>query len=252
MSTLLTKLRAAHRADTRERPASGPDVPAANGNAANGVRPPAARKAAGALTVVEHPLAQHALTTLRNKHTASGPFREHSHQLLQLLMLEAMRTLPVKKEAVETNSYIHEGSIMAKPVVIFSVTRQAIGLTHRLSELIPGVQIGSISLNSTAGEEKIEPRMHIFNPPVLGDTRVILIDPIVATGLSASLALHLLRRSGASDISLVSFLLSSQGLGRIQSAFPEVPVWTAAVDDDWDAKRGPLPGIVNFAERMYA
>ena len=249
MSTLLTKLRAAHRADTRERPVSGPGHDA---SAPNGTRAPAARKGAGTLTVVEHPLAQHALTTLRNKHTPSGPFRAHSHQLLQLLTLEAMRGLPVRKETVETNSYVHEGSVLAKPIVFFSVTRQALGLTHRLSELIPGVQIGSISLNPSTGEEKIEPRMHIFNPPVLGDTRVILIDPIVATGLSASLALNLLRRSGASDVSLVSFLMSSQGAARIQSAFPDVPVWTAAVDDDWDPKRGPLPGIFNFAERMYA
>jgi uracil phosphoribosyltransferase len=203
------------------------------------------------INVVEHPVAQHALTALRNKHTPTKQFRVHSNQLLVLMALEATRTLPTREEAVETPADAHVGSVLGKPVVFLSLTRQGLGLAHTLADFIPGISIGAINLDYSRKGGHPEPRLHLVNAPMLADARVIIFDPIVGTGFSASSALHLIHASGASDISLLNFLISSPGLKRIQAAIPGLTVWTAAIEQELDSKRGPLPGLGNFAERLY-
>jgi uracil phosphoribosyltransferase len=203
------------------------------------------------INVVEHPVAQHALTALRNKHTPAKQFRVFSNQLLVLLALEATRTLPTREETVETPADSHVGNALDKPVVFLSLTRQGLGLAHSLAEFIPGVSIGSITVDHGSSGKLREPRLHLVNAPMLTDARVILFDPVVGAGFSASSALHLIHGSGATDIALLSFLISAPGLKRVQAAIPGLTVWTAAIEPELDAKRGPLPGLGNFAERLY-
>ena len=201
--------------------------------------------------VAEHPVAQHALTALRNKHTPTTQFRVYSNQLLVMMALEATRTLPTREEPVETPSDSHVGSVLGKPIVFLSLTRQGLGLAHTLADFMPGMSIGSINLDYSGKRRHPEPRLHLVNAPMLTDARVIIFDPVVGAGFSASSALHLIQSSGASDISLISFLISSTGLKRIQAAIPGLTVWTAAIEPQLDAERGPLPGLGNFAERLY-
>ena len=80
---------------------------------------------------------------------------------------------------------------------------------------------------------------------------MIIFDPVIATGVTASRAIKFVQRSGATDITLISFIISFQGLSRLQAASPDLTVWTAGIDSDWDSKKGPLPGLGNFAERLY-
>lgn len=241
--TVTTSTDDAQRLPSSDRNARGPEIKSLNGS-----RPPFFKKAA----LIDHPLAQHALTALRNRETATEEFRAHCNQLLLSLAIEATRTFPMRAETVETNSSAHEGKVLAKPIILLAITRDALGLAHGLAKSLVDVHVGSISQDHVSGSKRPEPRLHIFNSPVLSDVRIILFDPVIATGLSATLALNLVRRSGANDVSLISFVASAQGLERIQASFPDLPVWTAAIDTGWDAKRGPLPGIWNFAERMYA
>jgi uracil phosphoribosyltransferase len=201
--------------------------------------------------VAEHPLAQHALMTLRNKLTAAAEFRQTSHQLLVLLTVEALRTLPTRDDMVQTHSTTHTGPVLAKPVVFLSVTRHGLGLAHKVAELFPSLLVGSVSLERSGDTLGIEPRLHLVNAPALSDVRILLFVPVVATGASASQALKFLRKAGATDITLISFLVSFQGLSRLQTGAPDLHVSTAAIDSDWDSKRGPLPGLGNFAERLY-
>jgi uracil phosphoribosyltransferase len=203
------------------------------------------------INVAEHPVAQHALTSLRNKHTPSKQFRVYSNQLLVMLALEATRTLPTRAEPVETPADSHMGSALGKPVIFLSLTRQGLGLAHTLADFIPGMSIGSINMDYSGKGKLPEPRLHLVNAPMLSDARVIIFDPVVGAGFSASSALHLIHASGASDISLLSFLISFPGLKRIQAAIPGLTVWTAAIEQELDPKRGPLPGLGNFAERLY-
>jgi uracil phosphoribosyltransferase len=204
------------------------------------------------VNVLAHPIARHALTALRNKHTPTKQFRMFSNQLLVMLAIEATRTLPTREEPVETPADSHLGAALGKPVVFLSLTRHGLGLAHSLADFIPGVSIGAISLGHGSSGQPLEPRLHLANAPLLTDARVILFDPVVGAGFSAGSALHLVRRSGASDITLLSFLISSPGLKRIQATIPGLTVWTAEIEQELDPKRGPLPGLGNFAERLYA
>ena len=211
------------------------------------VAPPVAKK----INVSEHPFAQHALMALRNKHTEPAQFRQISNQLLVLLALEATRSLPTRDELIETHTTTHTGQVLAKPVIFLSVTRHGLGLAHGVADFFPGMLVGSITLERKGDNPGIEPRLHIVNAPALSDARVILFYPVVATGMSVTLALNFIRRSGANDITLVSFLSSLPGLSRLQTGSPDLSVWTAGIDSEWDSKRGPMPGLGNFAERLY-
>jgi uracil phosphoribosyltransferase len=208
---------------------------------------PPARK----VNVTEHPIAQHALTVLRNKRTASAHFRVVSNQLLALLVLEATRSLPTRDESVETSAGSQSGRALVKPVVFLSLARHGLGLAHSMVEFFPDLQVGTITLEPGKEGQPPKPRLHLVNAPALSDARVILFDPIVSNGLSLGVALNLLRRSGATDISLLSFVVAFPEPGGIQAAFPDLTVWTVAVEDDAGANPGLKAGLGNFAERLY-
>ncbi len=230
------------RVDTRvvERSASPADVP-------RDARPSPPRK----FHIVDHPIAQHALTVLRNKHTPPDRFRWASNQLLAMLAWEATRTLPLREEAVETPHADHVGRALARPVVFLALTRHGLGLAHNIADVIPEVSVGAVSLERPHRDQPIEPRLHLISAPSLDTVRIFLFEPVVSGGLSATLALNHLRRSGATDIALLSFVVSSPGLEAVLADVPDVTVWTAAVDPEWDPKRGTIPGLGDFAGRLY-
>lgn len=201
--------------------------------------------------VTDHPIVQHALTVLRSKHTLPPHFRTVSNQLLALLVLEATRTLPLQDEIVATAAGAQPGRVLAKPVVFLCLARHGLGLAHNMVEFFPNLQVGTISLEPGKDGQPPQPRLHLVNAPALSDAHVILFDPIVSKGLSLGVALNLLRRSGATDITLVSFVVAYTGPGDFQSAFPDLTIWAAAIDEDPDSKSGLKAGFGSFAERLY-
>lgn len=240
------------KAPVESAPVPPPPTVSSSANGAPAITPPViSPPPAKKVNVAEHPLAQHALMALRNKQTGAPQFRQISHQLLVMLALEATRTLPTQDDMVQTHSTTHTGPVLAKPVVFLSINRHGLGLAHQAAEFFPELLVGSISLDRSGDPAGAEPRLHITNAPALRDARVILFDPVVATGLTASKAIQFIRRTGATDITLVSFIVSFQGLTRLQTASPDLSVWTAGIDSEWDSKRGPLPGLGNFAERLF-
>jgi uracil phosphoribosyltransferase len=200
---------------------------------------------------VSHPIALHALAALRNRETAPEQFRTFCSQLLVLLAIESTRTLPTRDPALDGVSGPDGAQALGKPVVFLSLTRHGLGLAHQVADFVPNMAVGLINLGQPGNGHLLEPRMHLVNAPVLSEARVILFNPVVATGLSTSVALNLLGSSGAKDVTLLSFLTSAAGLDRVLRTLPGLVVWTAAVDSDWDSKRDSLPSLGNFGERMY-
>lgn len=201
--------------------------------------------------VVKHPVAQHALTVLRNKHTPPHQFRTSSNQLLVALLMEAIRTVPTRAENVATAGDEAVGQVMMKPVVLLAIERQGVGLAHRMVEIFPDMLVGTIGFDNSSNGQRGNVRLHLSNAPALGDARVIVFDPVVATGASARRAIGLVRRGGATDIALVSFVVSTPGLDHLQTDMPELHVWTAAIESKLDSRRGPLPGVGDFAARLF-
>jgi len=223
-----------------------------NLNGASMDKPPAVP--AKKLHVLDHPIARHVLTALRNRHTPAAEIRGLSNQLLALLAFEATRSLATRDESIEVDGASDPliGKVLAKPVVFLSLVRHGLGLAHNLADFIPGVSIGTISLEYSGDRKRVESRLHLVNSPTLRDSRVMLFDPIIGSGISVGSALTLVHRSGAADIALLSFVTSAEGLSHVQAALPDVAIWTAAIDPDLDSKRGPLPGIGDYAARLYA
>lgn len=231
-------------------PEAGPTLPAVS---VREVREPAPVAApASRVQIVDHPAAMHALTVLRDQQTPHYEFRRTSNQLLVLLAVEAMRSLTLRERRIETSAGSWNGGLLAKPVVFLSVTRDGLGLSHNLADCLPGLLVGGISIERTIESQVFQPRLHLASAPALSDARVILFDPVVSTGSTSGVALSLVRRLGATDISLVSFIVSSQGLLRLQADCPTLTVWTAGVDSDWDAtKRGSTQALADFGTRLF-
>jgi uracil phosphoribosyltransferase len=213
-----------------------------------GIRKERRLKLAGDLNLVEHPIAQHALSALRNPNTPPERFRMFCNQLLVLLSFEATRTLPLRSNLAATEPV--NGDSLAKPVVFLSLARHALGLAHEIVEYIPDVSIGAIILGHR-NNNQISLRLHLTQAPALDEARVILFTPVIEDGRTTMHALKLLQRSGATDISLLSFLISGQSLKCVRENVPEATIWTAAVDHDFDLRKGVGSGIGDFAERLY-
>lgn len=201
--------------------------------------------------IVAHPVAQHALTALRDQRTRAKSLRYFGNQLLTHLTVEATGGLPTREIDIEQSGGLHASPTLARQVVFLSLTRHGLGLSHNVAELIPGVSIGSITLESPDKNQSPEPRFHLANAPALHEARVIVFDPVVSSGRVAGLALQMLRRSGATDLALASFVIGNQSLDHLLALLPDLAIVTAAVDD-YDPKRGLRPGLGDFAERLYA
>lgn len=201
--------------------------------------------------VLDHAIAQHALSALCDRHSDTRMLRLFSNQLLTVLAFEATRNLPLRESEVEVAGETHRGKNLSKPVVFVSLTRPGLGLSHVVADLIPNLSMGNITLDHAGGSRRLEPRLHLTSAPALSGAHVILFDPAVASGISAGIALHLLRSSGAADLSLLSFVISSAGLKRIQTTTPDVAIWTAAIDDELDPKRSRLSSLGDLGKRLY-
>ena len=203
------------------------------------------------MNIVAHPLAEVALTAMRDRSTPPDRFRSMCNLLLMLLTVEATRSLSTRERRVETDDGIRTGRTFGRPMLFISLNRAGLGLVRNIVELIPNLNAGSISIERSGESGGVEPRLHLSAAPSLDKACVILFQPVVASGASAVVALDLLRRAGAKDPILLSCLVSFQGLTRIHGSFPEVPIWTAAVDSDWNSTRGPMPGFGKFADRLF-
>jgi uracil phosphoribosyltransferase len=200
--------------------------------------------------LLDHPLSQHNLTVLRDKFSTAHQLRISSNQLLSALILEATRRLSTRTISYRGEHGEFQGRSVDKSVIFVSVAKHGLGLSHNVSELIPDVSVGTIAFEHSA-TNRLEARLNLTRATALHDSLVILFDPSVGSGFSATAALHLLKRSGATELAVVSFVLSLPGLNRIHAALPDVNIFAAAIDEDLDPKTGPVPGIGNIAERLY-
>lgn len=203
------------------------------------------------VNVTGHPLALGALTALRDVKTPPERFRQMSNLLLMLLTVDALRDIPTRDRLVAANGGSSVGRVPGVSVLFISVNRAGIGLVHNIGDNIPNLLMGSISFERSSDAADLEPHLHFPAAPSLDRARVVLFHPVVATGHSAIVALDLLKATGATDIVLVTYMISFEGLNRIHSKFPDVPVWTGMIDSDWNSKQGPMPGFGKFSQRLF-
>ncbi len=201
------------------------------------------------LTVIDHPLADHLLTVLRDRTTPPHHFRAATRELTVILLLEAVRDGPRVPKHVDTPLEPFDGSEMPDDFVAVPVLRAGLGMLDAVAQLLPEVSVGYIGLERN--EETLEPASYYEKLPPVAGKRVLLLDPMLATGGSASRALSSIKAKAPAACRLVCVVAAPEGVARLERDHPDVHVFTAALDRALNERGYILPGLGDFGDRLY-
>lgn len=201
------------------------------------------------LTVVDHPLAGHLLADLRDVRTEPERFRHLARRLATVLVLEATRELSVVETTVDTPLTAAPARILSPNVVAVPILRAGLGLLDAVTDLLPDVSVGYAGLERDEGT--LRPSSYYLKVPDLVGRPVLLLDPMLATGGSASFACTLLKERGATDIRLVCVVAAPEGVARLDREHPDVRVFTASLDEGLNEIGYIVPGLGDFGDRLF-
>ena len=203
------------------------------------------------LTVVSHPLVQHKMALLRSVDTPTREFRQLVGEIATLLAYEATRTLETDPVKVTTPLEAMEGHRIPKDrIVLVPILRAGLGMVDAVAALCPNAGVGHIGLYRN--EATLEPVSYYFKIPPLGADKVYLVlDPMLATGGSASAAIAKLKESGAKRIQLISLVAAPAGVERMSRDHPDVGVFVAALDRQLNDHGYILPGLGDAGDRLF-
>lgn len=200
--------------------------------------------------VVNHPVAQELLTHLRDVRTPSPPFRQYAQRLSTLIAIEATRDLPVEPVAVETPLEATQGVRVAADVVVVPVLRAGLGMLDAVLGVTPHARVGHIGLQRDE-ETAVASQYYAKFPKGLESSVVILVDPMLATGGSAVASLDLLAARGASHMRLLCIVSAPEGIETVSRRYPDVQIYTAAIDSHLNTHKFIVPGLGDFGDRLY-
>ena len=201
------------------------------------------------LTVADHPLAAHWLAELRDVHTPPERFRVATRRLATVLVIEATKDLATRTGTVTSPLAEATARRLDATVVAVPILRAGLGLLDAVTDLLPNVQVGYAGLERD--EQTLQPSSYYLKVPELSGRSVLLLDPMLATGGSASFACSLLAERGASDIRLVCVVAAPEGVERLNTDHPAVRVVTGALDEKLNEVGYILPGLGDFGDRLF-
>lgn len=202
-----------------------------------------------AVTVVDHPLAQHLLAALRDVRTTPATFRVLTNRLSSILMVEATRDLPTRPGTVRTPLEEAPCRLLAEPIVAVPILRAGLGMLDAVVELFPEVRVGYLGLERD--EATFQPSEYYAKLPQLDDARTFVLDPMLATGGSAGAALRSVKHQGAGWVRMVSIVSAPEGVATLEAEHPDVDIVTAAVDRELNPSAYILPGLGDFGDRLF-
>ena len=203
------------------------------------------------ITIVGHPLVQHKLTLIRGKDISTKSFRQLLKEIGMLLCYEVTRDLPLTEVEIETPmAKMKSRRIAGKKLVFAPVLRAGVTFADGMLDLVPAARVAHIGLYR---EPKTFVAVEYFfkAPSDLHERLVIVISPVVATGNAAVAAIDRMKEHGARDIRFVCLLGAPQGFERVRGTHPDVPIWTAAIDETLDQNAYILPGLGDAGDRAY-
>ncbi len=205
----------------------------------------------GNVHVIEHPLVQHKLTLMRSKETSTSTFRNLLSEISMLLAYEVCRDMPTTLTEIETPIAKTRAPMLdGKKIVIISVLRAGNGILDGMLKIRPSARVGHIGLyRDHATLQAVEYFYKV--PESMGDRDVIVVDPMLATGNSAVAAISRIKASGPKSVKFVCLLACPEGIEAFSSAHPDVPVYTAAVDERLNEKSYIVPGLGDAGDRLF-
>lgn len=203
------------------------------------------------VTVIDHPLVQHKLTLMRSTKASSSTFRTLLREISHLLAYEVTRDLPLQSIEIETPLTKMQAPVLAgKKLCLVSILRAGNGLLEGILDLIPSARVGHIGLYRDP--ETLEAVEYYYKMPSELDQRlVIVVDPMLATANSSIAAVDRLKVGGAKNMRFVCLLAAPEGIDAFQRAHPDVPIYTAAVDDCLNDHSYIVPGLGDAGDRIY-
>jgi uracil phosphoribosyltransferase len=205
----------------------------------------------GKVHVIDHPLVQHKLSLMRSKDTSTSVFRSLLAEISMLLAYEVCRDLPLTKVQIETPVAPMMASMLdGKKTVIVSILRAGNGILDGMLKILPSARVGHIGLyRDPKTKQAVE---YFFKvPETMGDRDAIVVDPMLATGNSAVAAIERLKETGPRSIKFVCLLTCPEGIRTFHAAHPDIPVYTAAIDERLNEKSYIVPGLGDAGDRLF-
>ncbi|WDU82584.1 uracil phosphoribosyltransferase [Caloramator sp. Dgby_cultured_2] len=203
------------------------------------------------VTVIDHPLIQHKLSIMRDKNTGSKDFRELLEEIAMLMTYEITRGFQLEEVEIETPICKTKAKMLTgKKVAIVPILRAGLGMVDGMLKLIPAAKVGHIGLYRDP--ETLKPVEYYCKlPSDISERDIILVDPMLATGGSASDGIHLLKEKGARNIKLMCLIAAPEGIEAVLKAHPDVEIFVAAVDDRLNEHGYIVPGLGDAGDRIF-
>ena len=205
----------------------------------------------GKFTVLDHPLIQHKLTIIRRKETSSNEFRQIVGEIGGLMTYEITRDLPLKDVEIETPmGKTTQKEIAGKKMTIVPILRAGIGMLNGVMEMIPSAKVGVIGMYRD--EETLTPHEYFCKMPKdVAERECLVVDPMLATGGSANMAIGALKKRGVKDIKLAVLVAAPEGVKAIQKENPDVDIYAAAEDEKLLPNGYITPGLGDAGDRLF-
>lgn len=202
------------------------------------------------LIVFDHPLIAHKMTIIRDQDTTHRPFRATLSQIAGLMVYEVTRSFKTEPVEVQTPVTSTMAEQLLGTITIVPVLRAGLGMIHGILEVMPEARVGHLGL--ARDEETLEPIAYLNKLPVDIDAGpVILVDPMLATGGSASAAITMLKDAGATDLRMICLVAAPEGVARLNKDHPDITIYAAALDERLNEKGYIVPGLGDAGDRMY-
>ncbi|KRM90814.1 uracil phosphoribosyltransferase [Liquorilactobacillus cacaonum] len=205
----------------------------------------------GKFEVLDHPLIQHKLTIIRDKNCGTREFREVVNEIAELMAYEVSRDMPLEDVEVETPITVTtKKSLAGKKVVIVPILRAGLGMVDGILELIPAAKVGHVGMYRD--EETLKPVEYFVKMPENMESReIFVVDPMLATGGSAIMAVDALKKRGAVTIKFVCLVAAPEGVKALREAHPDIDIFAAALDDHLDENGYIVPGLGDAGDRLF-
>jgi uracil phosphoribosyltransferase len=200
--------------------------------------------------VIDHPVAQDALVTLRDQRTAPEEFRRAARRISAVIVGEALRGAPTAAVTVQTPLEPAPGYRLTGDIVVVPVLRAGLGMLDAALDLVPSARVGYLGLQrdeTTAVASQYYSKL----PGNLADSFVLLVDPMLATGGSSVAALNRLTAAGARHVRIACIVAAPEGIALVEAAHPDVHIFTPAIDRALTPRKFILPGLGDFGDRLY-
>ena len=203
------------------------------------------------LFVMDHPLIQHKLSIMRDKNTGTKEFRELLDEISMLMAYETTRDLPTEEVEIETPIMACKTKMLTgKKLGVVPILRAGLGMLDGVLEIIPAAKVGHIGLYRDP--ETLEPVEYYCKLPTdVQDRDLIVLDPMLATGGSASAAISFIKARGCKRIRMMNLIAAPEGIARVQKDHPDVDIYVACVDEKLNDHGYIIPGLGDAGDRLF-